>query len=122
MDILSNPVVVAVLALIAVPAIASVITALLRKLVDDGVKPQAVLYIVSAVVVALAMVTAGAKLPSVDPGNPLASIAEWQTLAAGLTLYTGVLYDVLLKRFWPGPVPEPAPAPTTPFADKSRPL
>lgn len=111
MDIMQNPIVIAVLALTVVPGIASALTALLRKGSDGGIKPQAVLYVVSAVMTALVMFTSGSKLPLVDAANPTETIMAWQVFTGAFVLYTGTLYDVLLKRFWPGPSPEPTPEP-----------
>lgn len=111
MEILQNPIIVAVLSLLVVPGVVSFVVARLRRLSDDGVKPQAVLYVVSAVLVAVAMFTSGAKLPGIDMANPAESILVWQVFTAAFTKYTGILYDVLLSRFWPTPEPVPAPEP-----------
>ena len=104
-DILSAPLVVAILAALAIPAVTSFLTAGLRR-IAGSVKPQAVLYVSSLIIVALVQWTAGVKLPGLT-GSPTADVATWLGWATVNAAVAATLYDVLLAKLWPGPAPEP---------------
>ena len=103
MDILSQPLVVALLALLAVPAVASFLTTLLLKAGAAGLKPQTVVYLICAVIVTLVVVLSGEAMPLIDAANPVATISAWMMFVAGLGKLTEALYDVVFKRLWPSP-------------------
>jgi len=102
MDILSNPLVVALLALIAIPAVTSGLTGLIRKFSDaTDVPPQAVVYVASMIVVGVAVWIGGLNLPvwSGDPAGFVSAWLVWATANAGLTR---TLYDVIWGRLFSG--------------------
>jgi len=102
MDILANPFVVALLALLGVPAVASFLTTVLLKAGGAGLKPQTVVYVVCAIIVTLVTVLGG-SLPLIDAANPVATMAAWMMFVAGLGKLTEALYDVVFKKLWPSP-------------------
>lgn len=111
-DIMSAPVVVAIMAVLAIPAITSILTAGLRYLAK-WIKPEAVLYIASLIVVALVQWMAGIHLPGLAD-SPTATVALWLSWATANSLLAATLYEVFLKRLLPTPDPTPDPAPPAP--------
>jgi DNA-binding transcriptional LysR family regulator len=106
-DVLTEPVVVALLSLLAVPVVASAVTTALVRGMGVGIRPESVVYIVCALIVGgLALMAGG--VPMVDPANPVATVTAWQVWVAAQTKWTQVLYDAVLVKVWPSdPVPEP---------------
>jgi hypothetical protein len=107
-QLLSSPLIVALFAFLAL-GLDSYITALLRKAAGEGIKPQAIVWGVSGVFVAIAMVLAGTSLPAFIADNPSAWIAAWAAIVTGWAGLTAFLYEILFKRWWPTPVTPPEP-------------
>lgn len=102
MDILSNPVVVAVLALLALPGITSGLAALLQRVGASGVDPRVVVYVASLVLTGAALLASGGSLPGAT-GEPSAVVAAWLTWLTVNAELARRLYEALLVRVWPAP-------------------
>lgn len=102
-DIGSNSIVVALLSLLAVGALGSVVTGVLRSLgASLGLDPKTLLYVVCGVIAVVIQATVG--LPSFT-GDP--SLFWADALIFVQTSKTGaeVLYGLLLQRLLPEPAP-----------------
>lgn len=101
-DILASPLVIALLAVLAL-GLDSYISALLIRGAAKGVKPQQVVYGVSGVFVAIAMLMSGSfVLPSLQL-EPPQLLAAWGVITAAWAEATKLLYELLLKRWWKTP-------------------
>ena len=104
---MDSPIVVALLALLAIPAVASALTTGLLKATGWGIKPQTVVYVFCGLLIAgIAVVNGG--VPMIDAANPAATVVAWQAWVAIQSEYTKALYDILFKRLWKSPDPAPA--------------
>lgn len=104
-QLLSSPIIVAVFAFLAL-GFDSYIAALLRRLdATAGIKPQAIVWGVSGVFVAIAMLAAGTALPEFVADNPSVWISAWAALVTGWAGLTAFLYEILFKRWWPTETP-----------------
>lgn len=102
-DVTAWPLITAVLSILALGVVSSAITAGLLRVADLGVKPEAVVYAVCAVLVTVAWVAGGGAVPGIDLTDPTATVSLWMVFAASLARFTQALYDVVLKRVWPAP-------------------
>ena len=103
MDILSSPIVVLILALLAIPAVTSALTGGIRKLsAASGIPPQAIVYVASAIITGLVILATGTTLPGWS-GDPAGYVAAWLVWAGANTALTRALYDVLWGRFFNQP-------------------
>lgn len=102
-DIMSAPIVVAIMAVLAIPAVTSALTAGLRY-VARWLKPEAVLYVASLIVVGLVQWMAGVDLPGLG-GDPAALVATWLGWATVNAAVAATLYEVFLKKLLPTPQP-----------------
>lgn len=95
---MTNPIVTALVALLAVPGIASALTAVIRQVSDAlGVKPRVVVYGVSTVVTGLIGLTGGlAALPGLD-SDPTLVVSAWLTWAGA----TGALAESIYRTLQP---------------------
>lgn len=102
MDVLNNPVTLAVLALLALPGVTSGLTALLRRIGASGVDPRVVVYVASLVLTGVVLLTAGSGLPMAS-GEPSAVVAAWLTWLTVNAELARRLYEALLVKVWPAP-------------------
>ena len=78
-DVSTAPIMVAILALLAIPAVTSGVAALLRKLTDStGVDPRVVVYAASVLITGLMVFTGTVDLPPFT-GDPAAWVIAWMT-------------------------------------------
>ena len=103
-DIGSNQVIVALLSLLAVGALGSVVTGVLRSLGGTlGLDPKVLLYVVCAVIAFVIQATVGLPSFTGDPGLFWADALIFvQTSKTGAE----VLYGLLLKNLLPEPAPD----------------
>lgn len=112
MDILTNPFVTAFLAVVALLGTSFFTTMLMKAQgASPYLKPQTVVWTISAIIAAVALITGGTKMPAFMPEDPSGYITAWLLLATVWAKATQVLYDLLLKQWWPSPEPEPEPEP-----------
>jgi len=94
-DIMQSPIIIALLALLAVPGVTSALVTLLRRLTDStGIPAPAVVYVASLLITGLVVLTSGATLPMLS-GDPAEVVAAWLAWATANTLAARALYDVL---------------------------
>lgn len=101
-----SPIIVAVLALLAVPGVTSFVTGI-AKSIAPSVKPETLVYIASLLLTGLWLWQSGGDLPGIDFGNPAASVALWLTWAKVNSSSAQAVYD-LLKAALPGLFAKPA--------------
>lgn len=102
-DVTAWPLIAAVLSVLAIGVVSSAVTAALLRMGAAGIKPETVVYVVCAVLVAVAWVGGGGALPGIDPADPTTTVSLWLAFAAALQRFTQALYDVVLRRVWPAP-------------------
>lgn len=98
MDLLSNPIIVFVLALLGLPMVTSGITGVLKIITEQtGVSPKVVVYVVSVVVTGLILVAGGEALPAFgdDPSAFMIAWAAWLTANAELARR---VYEIIWER------------------------
>lgn len=104
-DPTSWPLIAALLSLLAIPVVASGVTALLLRISGTGIPAETVVWLVCFAAVAVAYFAAGGAVPLIDPANPVLTSGAWLGLLAGFERATKAVYDVLLRRVWPAPTP-----------------
>lgn len=93
-----NPIIVAVLALLALPGVTSFIASLIRKLTDaGGVKPEVVVYLASLLVTGALVVSGGVDLPA-WAGDPVAFVAAWLAYGTANAELARRVYELLWQR------------------------
>jgi hypothetical protein len=98
MDIFSNPIIVAVVAILAIPAVTSGVTGLLRWVTEmTGVGPKVIVYAVSLILTGVLIATGGGGLPQAgdDPTAWVAAWIAWTTVNAELARR---VYELLNER------------------------
>jgi len=99
-DLLTNPIIVLVLALLGLPMVTSAITGLLKRVsVDTGIGPKVFVYIASLAVTGLVLATSGAGFPewAGDPAAFTAAWLAWTTVNAELARR---VYELLFERVY----------------------
>lgn len=103
MDILSNPVIVAVLALLALPGVTSGLAALLRKASDSlGINPRVPVYVAALLLTGVLVATGAAGTLPALAGDPSALVGAWLAWAVATAEIARRLYELLWERV---PVP-----------------
>lgn len=96
-----NPIIVAVLALLALPGVTSFITSLLRRATDaGGVRPEVVVYVASLAVTGLLLLTGGLELPAWT-GDPVALVGSWLAWGTANAELARRVYELLWQRLTP---------------------
>lgn len=77
MDVSTQPIMVAILALLAIPAVTSGVTAIIRKLTDGtGLDPRVVVYAASVLITGLIVFSGAVTLPDFT-GDPASYMLAW---------------------------------------------
>lgn len=109
MDVSTQPIMVAILALLAIPAVTSGVTGILRKVSDaGGINPRVIVYAASILITGALVLTGTVTLPdwTGDPGGYMIAWMAWLTANAELARR---VYDLIQPIVWPEPEPpEPA--------------
>jgi len=97
----NSPVIVALLALLALPGATSAVTSLLRYLTDGaGVQPKVVVYIASLAVTLLVLVTGSVELPGWT-GDPASFVGAWLVWGTANAELARRVYELLWERLAP---------------------
>ena len=99
----SSPILVALLALLALPGGTSLVVSLIRRASDAaGVDPRVIVYVASLAVTGLLILTGTVTLPSWagDPSTYVAAWIGWGTVNAELARR---VYELLLSKLTPTP-------------------
>lgn len=97
----SSPIIVAILALLALPGVTSIATSAIRAVSDSfGVNPRVVVYILSLVVTGLVLVSGGVELPTWadDPTVYVGAWIGWAEANAGLAK---TVYEIFHPKLIP---------------------
>lgn len=98
MDLLTNPIIVLVLALLGVPMVTSGITGLLKQITDQtGIPPKVVVYVVSVVVTGLILLTGAVELPAYAD-DPSAFVIAWATWLTANAEIARRVYEIIWER------------------------
>lgn len=93
---MEHPIVTALLALLAIPAVTSGLTALVRKVADAGIPPRVTVYGVAVVVTGLIGFSGGlGPIPIGD--DPAVLVGAWITWAGA----TGALAEAIYRTLQP---------------------
>lgn len=96
---LENPILVFVVAVLAVPGVTSLLTSAIRWLADNaGIPPRVSVYVASIALTGAVLATGGGgALPSFD-GNPVAFVSAWLAWATVNARAAEAVYDLLLSK------------------------
>ena len=100
----SSPIIVAILALLALPGVTTIATSVIRSASDAiGVNPRVVVYVLSLVVTGLVLITGGVELPAWadDPSAYVAAWIAWSQVNAGLAK---TIYEIFHPKLVPATV------------------
>jgi len=102
-DIGSSPLIVAILALLALPGVTSLVTSVIRKASDAlGIEPPVIVYVASLIVTGLLIATGSVTLPGWT-GDPAAYIMAWLAWATVNAELARRVYELLLSKLFPSP-------------------
>lgn len=90
----SSPIIVAILALLALPGVTTIATSAIRTVSDAvGVNPRVVVYVLSLVVTGLVLLSGGVDLPAwVD--DPTAYVGAWIAWASANAGLAKTIYEI----------------------------
>lgn len=98
----SSPILIALLGLLGLPGATSLAVTLVRKISDaTGTDPRAIVWLVSAVVTAVILVTMGGGGVPTFTGDPVAFVAAWGAWLTVNAKAAEAVYDILLARLLP---------------------
>ena len=98
MDILSNPWVLALFGILAIPAVTSALAAFLKKAQDaTGIGAPVFVYVASLVVTGLVIATGGVELPA-WAGEPAGYVALWIGWLTANAALARRLYEAIWER------------------------
>lgn len=98
-----NPIIVAVLALLALPGVTSFLVSLIRKATDaGGIRPEVIVYVASLAVTGLLVATDTVSLPAWT-GDPTGYVAAWITWGSVNAELARRVYELLWQRLAPTP-------------------
>lgn len=107
MDVSTQPIMVALLALLAIPAVTSGVTGILRYVGDSaGINPRIVVYAASVLITGALVLTGAVELPAFD-GDPSAYMLAWLAWLTANAELARRVYELIQPIVWPEP---PAPA------------
>jgi len=99
----SNPIIVALLALLALPGATSLLVSLIRKASDaSGVKPEVIVYVASLAVTGLLLATGTVDLPTWT-GDPTAYVGAWLAWGTVNAELARRVYELLWQRLGQAP-------------------
>lgn len=99
----SNPIIVALLALLALPGATSLLVSLIRKASDaSGVKPEVIVYVASLAVTGLLLATGAVALPAWS-GDPTTYVAAWLGWGVANAELARRVYELLWQRLGQAP-------------------
>ena len=99
----SSPIIVALLALLALPGATTMGVSIIRSVSDSlGVNPRAVVYVLSLVVTGLVLLSGGVELPA-WANDPTAYVAAWLAWAQVNTGLAKTIYELLNPKLNPEP-------------------
>lgn len=99
MDIMTNPWVLALFALLGVPLVTSAVTGLVRQLADRAkIPPKVTVYVVSA---ALTLLIGWNAVPVEWTGDPVAFVAGWQLWLTTNAELARRLYEATWEKLYP---------------------
>lgn len=92
-----SPIIVAVLSLLAIPAITSGLTGLLKNL-PVSIKPETVVYVASLILTGIVVLGNGGEMPLIDLGSPAETVAAWLAWAKVNSSSAQMVYDILRAK------------------------
>jgi len=99
----ANPIIVALLAVLALPGATTAAVTVIRTVSDAfGVNPRVVVYVFSLVVTGLLLLTGAVDFPA-WAGDPTAYVAAWLTWAQVNTGIAKTIYELLNPKLNPEP-------------------
>lgn len=106
-EIEANPIIVALVAVLALPGVTSLVVSGLRRLSDStGIDPRVIVYAASMLVTGLLVATGTVELPAWG-GEPSAYVGAWLAWAVVNAELARRVYELLLSRL-PGLAPAEA--------------
>ena len=100
----SSPIIVAILAVLALPGVTTIVTSVIRSASDAiGINPRVIIYLTSLVITGIVLLSGGVALPAWadDPTAYVGAWIAWTSANAGLAK---TIYEI----FHPKLAPEPA--------------
>lgn len=105
MDVSTQPIMVAILALLAIPAVTSGVAAIIRKLTDGtGLDPRVVVYAASILITGLIVATGAVTLPAFE-GDPSTYMLAWMAWLVANGEIARRVYETLQSVLHPDPEP-----------------
>ena len=100
-DIADNPLIIALLALLALPGVVSIVTSLIRRASDAlGIDPRVIVYAASLLVTGLLLWTGTVTLPPWT-GDPASYVGAWLVWATATAELARRVYELLLSKLGP---------------------
>ena len=97
-DIADNPLIIALLALLALPGVVSIVTSLIRRASDAlGIDPRVIVYAASLLVTGLLLWTGTVTLPPWT-GDPASYVGAWLVWATATAELARRVYELLLSK------------------------
>lgn len=94
----SSPIIVALLAMLALPGVTSLVTSTIRRASDSlGIDPRVIVYTASLVVTGVLLVTGTVEFPAFD-GDPAAFVGAWLVWGTTNAELARRVYELLLSR------------------------
>lgn len=94
----SNPIIIALLAILALPGVTSLVVSAIRKASDStGIDPRVIVYAISLVVTGALVFTGAVDIPAFS-GDPGAYILAWLTWATVNAELARRVYELLLSK------------------------
>lgn len=99
----SSPIIVAILAVLALPGVTTIVTNMIRTVSDSlNVNPRVVVYVLSLVVTGLVLLSGAVTLPA-WADDPTAYVAAWLTWAQVNAGLAKTIYEILNPKLNPEP-------------------
>lgn len=103
MDVSTQPIMVAILALLAIPAVTSGVTGILRKVSDaGGINPRIIVYLASVLITGALVLTGAVTLPGFD-GDPSAYMLAWLAWLTANAELARRVFELIQPIVWPEP-------------------
>jgi len=96
---MDSPIVIALLGLLGLPGATSLVVTLIRKISDaTGTDPRGIVWVVSAIVTGVILVTSGDAVLPGSTGDPVAFVGAWLAWLTMNARAAEAVYDLLLAR------------------------